>query len=74
MAKMNYEVEFTNEMIAEIINKAFSDVDLEKVETISIAKVDGEIIITVTPIESDKESFEVVKTGNKVDVNISLGE
>lgn len=74
MAKMNYEVEFTNEMIVEIINKTLSGMDLEKVETLSIAKVDGEIIITVTPIESDKENIKVVKTGDKVNMNISLGE
>lgn len=74
MAKMNYEVEFTNEMIVEIINKTLSGMDLEKVEAISITKVDGEIIITVTPFESDKENIKVVKTGDKVNMNISLGE
>lgn len=74
MAKMNYEVEFTNEMMVEIINKTLSGMDLEKVEAISITKVDGEIIITVTPFESDNENIKVVKTGDKVNMNISLGE
>lgn len=74
MAQLNKEVEFTNKMLMEVIVSTVEKIDIEKVETIRIAKVDGEIIFAITPTENDEENYEVVKTGDKININVSLGE
>lgn len=73
MAQLNQEVEFTNGMLMEIIVSTVEKMDIEQVESIRIAKVDGEIIFAITPTEKDDENYEAVKTGDKVNINISLG-
>lgn len=73
MAQLNQEVEFTNKMLMEIIVSTVEKMDLDNVRSIRIAKVDGEIIFAITPTKKDDENYEVVKTGDKVNINISLG-
>lgn len=73
MAQLNQEVEFTNGMLMEIIVSTVEKMDLDNVGSIRIAKVDGELIFAITPTEKDDENYEVVKTGDKININTSLG-